>query len=171
MTDTSQPGRGRPLTYTVELAETICAELVKGRTLRAVCRDEGMPPEGTVRLWALDDRDGFAARYAKAREIGYLTMADELLEIADDDRGDLAEVGEDGRRRMDTEFVGRSRLKLDTRKWLLSKALPKLYGDKLAVTGADGGALKSEVTVIELVAPSIDNNAGREDESTDRDPA
>jgi hypothetical protein len=30
---------------------------------------------------------------------------------------------------------------VDTRKWLLSKALPKVYGDKIAHTGPDGGPL------------------------------
>jgi hypothetical protein len=31
--------------------------------------------------------------------------------------------------------VARDRLRTDSRKWLLSKALPKVYGDKLAVGG------------------------------------
>ena len=55
-----------------------------GETLRAICRDEGMPDERTVRRWALDDVEGFAGHYAKAREVGYQSLADELLEIADD---------------------------------------------------------------------------------------
>lgn len=89
-----------------------------------------MPPESTVRLWANDDRGGFAAQYARAREIGYATMADELLEIADDSSGD-AVIDEDGATRANPEFASRSRLRVDTRKWLLSKALPKVYGDRL----------------------------------------
>src|SRR4051812_2164281 len=63
---------GRPSTYTAELAATICARLATGETLRAVCRDDGMPSESTVRTWALDDREGFSAHYARAREIGYM---------------------------------------------------------------------------------------------------
>lgn len=127
-----------------------------------------MPDERTVRVWALDDFNGFYPQYARARELGYLSMADELTEIADDDSGDIKIDGE-GNERHDTEFSARSRLRLDTRKWLLSKALPKVYGDKLAVTGADGGALKSEVTIIELVAEPIpaepiDEPAGPNDE-------
>jgi hypothetical protein len=46
------------------------------------------------------------------------------------------------------EHIQRSRVRIDTRKWLLSKMLPKVYGDKteVAVTGADRGPVQS-VTV------------------------
>jgi hypothetical protein len=146
--------KGRPTIYAKALAAEICKRLAITGNLRVVCRADDMPSEMCVRTWALDDRDGFFSQYARARELGYLSMADELTEISDDDSGDVKIDGE-GNERMDTEFVGRSRLKLDTRKWLLSKALPKIYGDKLAVTGADGGAIKSEVSIIELVAEPI----------------
>ena len=120
-------------TFSQDLADTICRELSSGRTLRDVCRDEGMPPESTVRLWALDDREGFAAQYARAREIGYHSMADELMEISDDGRNDWMERrgDDDAGWVLNGEHVQRSRLRVDTRKWALSKALPKIYGDKL----------------------------------------
>ena len=106
--------RGRPSIFSPELADRLCERLADGETLRAICRDEGMPDERTVRRWALDDVEGFAGHYARAREIGYQGMADDLTEIADAKDGDPA----------------RDRLRVDTRKWLLSKALPKIYGEK-----------------------------------------
>lgn len=120
-------------TFTREVADEILRRLAEGETLRAICRTEGMPPESTVRLWAIDDRDGFAAQYARAREVGYHSMADELLEVADDGRNDWMERnGEDSEGwTANGEHLGRSRLRVDTRKWLLSKALPKIYGDKI----------------------------------------
>lgn len=148
--------KGRPTIFTKALAAEICKRLALTGNLRAVCRADDMPTEAIVRCWALDDRDGFFAQYTRARELGYLSMADELTEIADDDSGDVKIDGE-GNERHDSEFSARSRLRLDTRKWLLSKALPKIYGDKLAVTGDGGGAIKTEteITVIELVAQPI----------------
>jgi hypothetical protein len=128
--------QGRPTAYTEELGAEICARLSEGATLRAVCKADDMPPESTVRKWALQDRGGFGAQYAIAREIGWLCMADEVLDIADDSSGDT-KTDKDGNATMDGEWVARSRLRLDTRKWLLSKALPKIYGDKIAVGGAD----------------------------------
>lgn len=125
--------RGRPVTYTQEVADKICRGLAEGMTLRQVCKPDDMPPESTVRLWVLDDREGFAAQYARAREIGYHCMADELLEVADDGTNDWIERQGDDKQAMyvlNGEHVQRSRIRVDTRKWLLSKALPKIYGDK-----------------------------------------
>jgi transposase-like protein len=60
---------GRRLVYTAEIAQRILRELTRGRSLRAVCRDQGMPPHSTVRQWVSDDREGFATRYRQARTI------------------------------------------------------------------------------------------------------
>jgi hypothetical protein len=143
---------GRPVTYTQEIADEICLGLAEGKTLREVCRAENMPPESTVRLWALDDRNGFAAQYARAREIGYHSMADDLLEISDDGRNDWMERnGDDGAGWVQNgEALARSRLRVDTRKWMLSKALPKVYGDKIVNehTGPDGAAIPHRVEIV-----------------------
>jgi hypothetical protein len=126
--------RGRPTIYTVDLAEQICTELCTGRTLNDVCRDDGMPAESTVRKWAQEDREGFSARYRLAREIGYHAMADEILDIADDARNDWVarrKANGEGEPMLDHEHVSRAKLRIDVRRWLLSKALPKIYGDRL----------------------------------------
>lgn len=133
---------GRPVTYTSGIAERICARLADGESLRAICRDEDMPPESTVRLWVVDDREGFAAQYARARDVGLDAMADEILEVSDDGSNDWMERQDsDGKGvgwQLNGEHVQRSRLRVDTRKWLLSKMAPKRYGDKLQHTGPDG---------------------------------
>jgi hypothetical protein len=58
------------------------------------------------------------------------------LSIADDPTGDYRE--EDGKKIPDYENVQRARLRVDTRKWMAGKLLPKVYGDKMLHTGADG---------------------------------
>jgi hypothetical protein len=143
---------GRPSDFTPELAATICARLAAGETLRAIAKDEDMPPESTVRGWALEDREGFSAHYAKAREIGYMAMADETLEIADDGSNDTYKTDE-GQEATNHDVIARSRLRVDTRKWLLSKALPKVFGDKIVQehTGAGGGPIEQSITRIERV--------------------
>nr|WP_156025870.1 terminase small subunit protein [Sulfitobacter sp. 20_GPM-1509m] len=114
-------------------------------TLREICRAEDMPPESTVRLWALDDREGFSAHYTRAREIGYHVMADELMEIADDGRNDFTSRNAgDAEAVLNGEHIQRSRLRVDTRKWMLSKVLPKIYGDKLDLN--HGGGLKVTIS-------------------------
>lgn len=133
--------KGRPSLFSDKLGDEICAELAKGKTLRQICKDESMPAESTVRAWALDVDSPFSAQYARAREIGYARLADELLEIADNDA-------------KEPDATARDRLRVDTRKWLLSKALPKLYGDKVINehTGKDGAPIKIEASTDELVS-------------------
>lgn len=139
------------------MADFILEKLAEGLSLREICREyENMPDESTVRKWALEDVEGFSARYTRAREIGYHSMADEIFDIADDARNDWMERRNERTGQTDLvpnqDHINRSRLRVDTRKWFLSKVLPKIYGDKIAVTGGDGGALAVEQTTrIELV--------------------
>jgi hypothetical protein len=139
-TSTSRPKgtasqKGRPSKFTKELAARICTRLAAGESLRAICRAPDMPAGPTVRQWVLNNEE-FAKQYTLAREIGYQEMADEIIDIADESAGDSYEDS-NGVLRTDQEVVGRSRLRVDTRKWLLSKCLPKIYGDKqqLEVSG------------------------------------
>lgn len=157
--------KGRPSVYSPEIAAEICSRLADGETLRSVCRDEKMPSESTVRGWALNDHEGFSAQYARAREIGYLAMADDLLEVADNGTNDWMERKDDSGNTayvLNGEHVQRSRLRVDTRKWLLSKALPKLFGDKITQehTGPEGGPVqfqKIERVIVDPQSPVTDS--------------
>ena len=126
--------------YTDEVTDQICRRLAEGESLRSICRDEHMPAASTVLAWAKDTDSLFAEQYARAREVGYHALADEILDIADDGTNDFVErKNKDGSTSVvfDAEQVQRSKLRVDARKWLLSKMLPKQYGDKVAV-GGDG---------------------------------
>lgn len=150
---TVKPERGRPSLYTTELAQRICRELSDGKTLREVCRADEMPSEATVRGWVAENREGFSAQYTQAREAGYFAMADELLEIADDGTNDWTtrNRGEETIDVVDHDHIARSRLRVDTRKWLLAKALPKVFGDKVIHAGDDENPVAvKDVTDAEL---------------------
>ena len=122
---------------TQKLADEICRRLAEGESLRSIARTPGFPSESRIRDWSLDATRPFCAQYARARAAGYHKLADELLEIADDAERDIIER-EDGSLAADHQNVQRARLRVDTRKWILSKMLPKVYGDKFQV-GGDGG--------------------------------
>jgi hypothetical protein len=105
--------------YTHQIADTICSRMSEGESLRAICRDSGMPSEGTVRGWAVRDVDGFAERYRAARQMLLEYWADQILDIADDEEADP-----------------RSRqIRTAVRQWLMSKLAPRRYGDKLQLAG------------------------------------
>lgn len=150
---------GRPTLYTEDIAAEICSRLSNGESLRRICRDEHMPAEATVRSWAIDPNHPIAAQYTQARQVGFLSMADELLEISDDGSNDWMEREDPDNEGYEAngEHLQRSRLRVDTRKWLLSKMLPKVFGDKLAHVGGDENdpPIQHKVTRIELVAPAV----------------
>lgn len=130
-------GRGRPSKFSAPLAKAICARLAEGESLRSICKAEGMPHESTVRSWVVDDIKGFSTHYARARDIGLDALADEALEISDNAANDWMERHgeEDAGWQANGDHIARSRLRVDTRKWYLSKLAPKRYGDKLELRG------------------------------------
>lgn len=95
-----------------------------------------MPDDSTVYRWLLathnTDLDKFRDNYALAREIQYQRMSDEILDIADDGTNDYVYDNslEGDLCRVNPEAIGRSRLRVDTRKWFMSKVLPK-FKDKV----------------------------------------
>lgn len=120
--------------FTQGMAERLCERLAAGETLRAICRDDDMPAEATVRTWAMDAESPFFAQYTRAREIGYHSMFDHLLEIADTPQeGTVIKEGPRGTEVRTGDMIEHRRLQVDTRKWMLAKALPKVYGDKFSI--------------------------------------
>lgn len=119
---------GRPSTYSEDIAARICAEMAEGKSIRAICRADDMPGLATVFGW-LARHKTFAEQYARAQQDRIAAWAEELVDIADEP----------------IEDVQRSRLKVDTRKWLMSKLAPKKYGDRLVAehTGPNGGPIQT----------------------------
>ena len=123
--------------YTKEIGDEICQRIAEGESLRSICKSNRMPSCATVLNWTQDKEHAFAEQFARAREIGYFILADEIMEIADDATNDYTtRAKEEGAEVVvNHDHISRSKLRVDTRKWMLSKMLPKVYGDKLAVGG------------------------------------
>ncbi len=110
--------------------DTICARITDGMSLRAACDFDDVPTRETIRLWLESDDGELVAQYERAREEQADHYADEIIEIADN---------------QDIEPNSR-RIMVDARKWIASRLKPKVYGDKLAIGGADDlPAIKTEV--------------------------
>lgn len=137
--------RGRPSRYTPALGKAICKMLASGMTLIDVCRRDAMPHESVVRWWAAQPEHPFSTMYVRARQIGYLHMGDELLDIADNAKNDWMERADDDGRTMmvlNREAIARSQLRIETRKWVLAKALPKIFGEKVAMEHEHTGRIE-----------------------------
>lgn len=133
--------RGRPSSYSEEVAARICEELADGASLRKICSADGMPRKSSVFRWLADPaNESFRIQYAAALEARADTLADEIVDIADDASEDFKSVERDGEmvEAFDHEHVQRSKLRVDARKWVASKLKPKKYGDRIEHAGSVG---------------------------------
>jgi hypothetical protein len=132
------------------LLESICLRTFEGESMRSIARDPDMPSRERIHK-ELVENAGFAVQYARAREGLYQAWAEEILEIADDGTTDyVTRIGRNGHEyeAVDQEHIQRSRLRVDSRKWLLSKLLPKTFGDR--VEHEHGGEVSHRVDITGL---------------------
>lgn len=137
-----------------DIADEVVAWIESGKPLAEYCRQEGKPPRRTIHNWRDKDPE-FAARFARAREVGFDEIADECLAVADDGSNDWMErTGKDGESlgwSVNGEAVQRSRLRVDTRLKLLARWCPQRYGDKLAI----GGSASLDPIKVETPGPPV----------------
>ena len=86
-----------------------------------------MPEVRTISDWK--SNSAFSADFTRARDEGYDAIAQDCLEIADQTGRDTI-IGENGDR-PDSEWIARSRLRVETRLKLLAKWCPKRYGERV----------------------------------------
>ena len=125
---------GRPQEYGDEIREEILNRMREGQTPNQICRDPHMPDVKTIDGWR-DKDSAFNHAYAQARSAMVDCWGSQILDIADDSSKDIkiVETKNGPVELVDHEVTKRSELRINTRKWLMSKMRPELYGDKLEV--------------------------------------
>jgi hypothetical protein len=109
-----------------------------------------MPAQSTVYDWLLRFPE-FAEQYTRAREEQADTLADEIIQIADEQPEVVAVVDKKTgaliEHKLDGAFLQWQKNRIEARKWTAMKLKPKKYGDKIAVGGdPDGVPIKTEDT-------------------------
>ncbi len=127
------PG-GRPTEYNQDMAARICeAVAITTDGLKKITdRIPDFPAVDTIRLWRHRFPE-FSAQYADAKRFQAELLAEEIIDIADDVTYDtLLKTDKEGNdyEACNSEWINRSRLRVDSRKWVASKLLPKIYGEK-----------------------------------------
>lgn len=133
---------GRKTTFTEKTARAICERIAEGEPLREICREENMPSWRTVYDWITAHPD-FATRFAHARDLGGDAIAEETLEIIDEEP---ERIQTEHGLRIDPAHVQWTKNRVEQRMKLLSKWHPKKYGDSIRqeLTGAGGGPLQMQ---------------------------
>jgi hypothetical protein len=117
--------------FSQELFDTILSRIEEGESLVKICKDDNMPSKSGFYKW-LKEFPELVDKYAHACEARADKIFEEIIEIADDSSNDFIRV-EKGESIENKEWVNRSKLRVDARKWVLAKMQPKKYGDKIDV--------------------------------------
>ena len=144
----------RPIKWTVEKKEIavkeILLEIMKGRSLTAILKTEergDLPSKVTFFEWLKEDEE-LTNQYARATEVRADIIFDDILAIADENTNDTS-INENGIEVVNNDVIQRSRLRIDARKWVLSKLNPKKFGDQTAVTSG-GEKIQNMPTSIQV---------------------
>jgi hypothetical protein len=126
---------GRPSGFNWQIAHDICDHIACGNSLRSFCNREDAPSQSMVFRW-LRENEKFREYYVRAREDQADTFIDEIKDISDDGSNDWMErrYGDEMVWVVNGEAMGRSRLRIETRKWIAGKMKARTYGDKLETT-------------------------------------
>jgi len=128
------------------MAERICSLIAQGKSKRQIEGLDGMPCRETIDNWLLKHEE-FSSHYARACEIRAEGFAEEIVEIADTEKD---------------ASVARNRI--DARKWVAAKLLPKRYGDSVTLKGDKDNPLHlsttKELTEAQLLALASGESIG-----------
>lgn len=141
---------GRPTVMTPEVVEYICTELAEGRSLRSICREEGMPAVSTVLLAVVQDRNGFSEQYRRAREAAGFAHADNIVELAN-----MVAASEIG--------PNEARAAMDGLKWAAERMAPKHHSPRQQLDHTTKGeSLNRPATAEAALASFAKNNDDEE---------
>lgn len=122
--------------------DLILERIENGEALRRILPTLNLA-NSTFYKW-IDSDEEKQKRYARACELRADAIFEDILEIADDSSQDVIETDlGDGvvASKMNAEFVQRSRLRVDARKWIAAKLNPKKYGDRVELDNKHSGSL------------------------------
>lgn len=110
---------GRPVKYTKEIFDDLCARVSEGESLNKVTKEEKYPTKITFYRWLrLDPK--LCTQYEICKTDRADTYADEIVDIAEE-------------KHLTSEDIQRAKLRIDARKWISCKLHPRNYGDKSAI--------------------------------------
>ena len=116
---------------------TICERIEQGESVNLILKDSDMPSSRTFWKW-LDEDEEKVKKYARAKEFYADKMFEDLVLIADGTSEDVC-IDEKGVEQVNHDIIQRDRLRIDARKWALSKLNPKKYGDKQNIDHTTNG--------------------------------
>jgi hypothetical protein len=118
--------------YSPELVAEICRRVSEGEHLKGICREDGMPYYTTFHRW-MREKPEAAKLFTLSLQTGGQWCADTIRELCEETPQTYRD--KDGVERIDTGWVQWMRMRIDSLKWMASKYYPKVFGERVAVSG------------------------------------
>ena len=145
------------ISWSQEVEDEILERLANGETLTRICRDAHMPIRGVAWAWQ-ETVPGFADRMLRARRGFAFAKADEIEDIADDGSNDWMEktFRDETVTVFNHEHVQRSKLRIETRRWLIERIASTDFGPPSGAKGEgdEGGDGQTRTVVIKGGLPT-----------------
>ena len=129
--------------YSQKTSTAICSRIAQGESLTAICKDPAMPGMQTVQDWLAAAAQGrekyqqFCTDYTIARQHWADATFTEMVELAENCP-------------LDREPIAKTRLVIDTMKWVLARMNPRKYGNRIDLT-SQGEQLPPPAILVEIV--------------------
>lgn len=120
---------------TPAIQDEICERIAIGQSARKIAEDPTMPSIRAI-FYLLRTDESFLQQYIRAKEEQAEYLIEELLDISDDAKNDWMQknAADNPGWVINGEHIARSRLRIETRKWIAAKLKPIKYGDSIKVT-------------------------------------
>ena len=135
--------QARPTEYTQELGDALCRAISGGKSLNKICNELDLDMTNCYN-W-MRTQPHFLESYTRATSERVHAFVEEILTIADEEPRYI--VDEKGISRVDNGYNQVRHQRIEARKWLASKMLPKHYGDKVQVSGDADNPIQSKITI------------------------
>jgi hypothetical protein len=135
-------------------AEQILAAVSDGQAVTSFLKKTGLMEPSYFWRWVRADKE-FAKAYALARQEQAYKFAEEVTEIADSAQG------------LDNAGVNAARLRVDTRKWVAARVLPKVFGDRVEMEHTGGISIAGVSAALKMVKPVMFDENGNEIEEAE----
>ncbi len=99
-----------------DLQDKICLRIARGESVATISKEKDMPHEDTIYEW-IKKNAHFSENYVRAR-----------LEQAEHYAIEIMDIGDDLNNNATREQIEIAKVRIESRKWIASKLLPKKYG-------------------------------------------
>lgn len=138
------------------IAREVCVWVAEGGNLADLCNKYGLFRR-TV-FAAINATEDTIRDYHLARIVAADFIAAEVLTIADNDSEDVY-IDDKRNEKPNKEFIARSNIRIEARKWYLKHLDPERYGDRMNVKADVKNTIKIEqITGVKILPPDHGNN-------------